>query len=253
MYSATDGPIMKHQDNRRGRWGVCVFSAINGSNPKVQTRPTTTCVTLTTYSTVLMCNIQTTERRMPCCLNVLNCERWNIYIYDDMCACLCVCVRMCWSTCIRVCVCVSGGPENDVWVYCSCAFLCFFRFTGVVAHWEAVFGGGLVCVRFPPLQRHFWGTPEQEEHPSKNSVGPRVRHKQLLLSRKKSSVRTPACPSLQTGLRWMCFLRRKKLVTVMFATTGTFLSEYGWFYLPGCVSLPFPRVLNKALFYIVQH
>ena len=67
---------------------------------------------------------------------------------------LLVCVRVCWSTCIRVCVCVcvSGGPENDVWVYCSCAFLCFFRLTGVVAHWEAMFGGGLGCVRFPPFR-----------------------------------------------------------------------------------------------------
>lgn len=74
----------------------------------------TTCVTLTTYSTILSVVYKPRSKE---CHAVSMCSAVDVAeIFTSMITCVLVCV------CLSICIHVSGGPENDVWVYCSCVF-----------------------------------------------------------------------------------------------------------------------------------
>lgn len=116
--------------------------------------------------------------------------------------------------CLRVCVCPFA--YTCVWqvalrTKCGCiARVCFvlLRFTGVafVCPSRGSVCAGRVCVftmaatvfLFVMSWRHFWGTLEQEEHPSENSMGPQSSTNNHNSLEKLSTWKL--CPSLQTWL-----------------------------------------------------
>lgn len=155
---------------------------MHGSNPKSTNKAYNHLCDSHYTQYNLMCNIQTTEQRMSRCLNVLGCYCWWMLKY------LHIQLHVWVYLHTRVCVC-----QVALRTMCGCiARVCFvlLRFTGVVVErqqrggdCESVDAGRwcvFVCLqwlpRFPSfIVRHFWGTLEQEEHPSENSAGPKSR------------------------------------------------------------------------------
>lgn len=122
------------------RGGGSVFSQLYMAQILKYKQGLTTCVTLTTYSTIL-CVIYKPQSRE--CHAVSMCSAVTvaeIFTYVITCVLACVCVLM------YLHMCVSGGPENKcVGVLLVCV-LCFFRCSGVVASREAVSVHVCVCV-----------------------------------------------------------------------------------------------------------
>lgn len=118
------------------------------------------------------------------CSAVIISECLNIYMYNYV------------SICIHVCV--SGGPENDVWVYCLCV-LCFLDLQ-VNTHREVMFviermqgGGGGVCFKngfhvflflSDDLLEIFLGNTGAGRTSIRKLSGTQVQHKHPLLCRK---------------------------------------------------------------------
>lgn len=99
-----------------GDMGGGVFSQLYMAQILKYKQGLTTWVTLTKYSTILSVIYKPRSKEyhaVSVCLAVNVAE-----IFTSMITCVLVCV----CVCLLAYTCVSGGPENDVWVYCSCVF-----------------------------------------------------------------------------------------------------------------------------------